>query len=290
MARTNERMVDRMGKSKQKTLTTGALIFAFNNEKTDYVKMASWCARRVRRFLSIPVAIVTDANDPGLVKEFEHVINVPAQTGGSRYFEDYGHTVSWHNAGRTDAYSLSPFDQTLVLDSDYVVCSDQLQRVLAAPQDFLAHRSAFNVARAEEPFLDTFGSHKFPMWWATVMMFRKGATAQYIFDSMNMIKNNWQHYRDLYGIGEKNYRNDYALSIALGIVSGHTLKVASIPGALLSVTPDTELTRERYGTAGGELWNMRYTDRDNKLKTLAIAGQDFHAMGKKYLEAVIETD
>lgn len=288
MARTNERMVGGMGKSKQKTLTTGALIFAFNNEKTDYVKMATWCAARVRRFLNIPVAIVTDATDPGLHKQFEHVICTAPQTGGSRYFEDYGDTVSWHNAGRTDAYSLSPFEQTLVLDSDYVVSSDQLQQVLTAPQDFLAHRSAFNVARPEEPFLDTFGNHKFPMWWATVMMFRKGSTAQYIFDSMHMIKNNWQHYRDLYGITEKNYRNDYALSIALGIVSGHTLKVDSIPWPLFSVTPDTALTRDCVNSL--EFWNMTYSDQNNKLKTLSLTGQDFHAMGKKYLEAVIEAD
>ncbi len=45
-------------------MTTGALIFAFNNEQTDYVAMAGWCARNIRRHLDIPVAIVTDC-DPG---------------------------------------------------------------------------------------------------------------------------------------------------------------------------------------------------------------------------------
>ena len=285
MARTNERMVNRMGKSKQKTLTTGALIFAFNNEKTDYVKMATWCAERVRRFLNIPVAIVTDATDSGLHQRFEHVIRVAPETGGTRYFEDYADTVSWHNAGRTDAYSLSPFDQTLVLDSDYVVCGDQLRQVLNAPQDFLAHRNALNIARPDELFLDTFGAHKFPMWWATVMMFRKSNTAQYIFDSMDMIKNNWQHYRDLYGIPEKNYRNDYALSIALGIVSGHTLKVDSIPWPLMSVTPDSELKQLPH-----DIWELKYQGSDGKPKSIGFAGQDFHAMGKSYLEAIIEAN
>lgn len=269
-------------------MTTGALIFAFNNEKTDYVKMATWSAKRIRHFLDIPVAIVTDNTDSGLHQQFDYVINAGAQTGGSRYFEDYGDTVSWHNAGRTDAYSLSPFEQTLVLDSDYVVCGDQLRQVLTAPQDFLAHRAAFNVARPEEPFLDTFGRNRFPMWWATVMMFRKSPTAQYIFDCMEMIKNNWQHYRNLYGITEHNYRNDYALSIALGIVSGHTLKVDSIPWPLFSVMPDTELSRDSYGSA--EAWIMKYAGRDGKPKSVSIAGQDFHAMGKKYLEAVIDAN
>jgi len=265
-------------------MTTGALIFAFNNEKTDYVKMATWSAERIRQHLGIPVAIVTDSTDGNLYQQFDHVINTGAQTGGSRYFEDYKDSVSWHNAGRTDAYSLSPYEQTLVLDSDYVVSSDQLQQVLNAPQDFLAHRTAFDVTRPEAAFLDTFGRNKFPMWWATVMMFRKGPTAQYIFESMEMIKHNYQHYRDLYGITERNYRNDYALSIALGIVSGHTLKVDSIPWPLMSVMPDTELLRINLDP---EVWEMRYTDAHNKPKRIGIAGQDFHAMGKKYLEAAI---
>jgi len=270
-------------------MTTGALIFAFNNEKTDYVKMAAWSAERIRHFLNIPVAVVTDCDpkDPKLSR-FDRVITARVQTGGSRYFEDYADTVSWHNAGRTDAYSLSPYDQTLVLDSDYVVCGDQLQQVLDAPQDFLAHRTAFNVTRPEEPFLDTFGRNQFPMWWATVMMFRKSPAAQYIFDSMNMIKENYEHYRNLYGISERNYRNDYALSIALGLVSGHTLKVDSIPWPMVSVTPGTELSTTPAGET--ELWHMKYKTVDNKYKTIGLAGQDFHAMGKKELEKVIEAN
>lgn len=269
-------------------MTTGALIFAFNNEKTDYVSMAAWNTKRIRRHLNIPTAVVTDV-DPGdpRVSGVDRVITTNAATGGARWFEDYQATVSWHNAGRTDAYSLTPWHQTLVLDADYVVCSNQLQQVLNAPQDFLAHRTAFNIARPEEPFLDTFGRNRFPMWWATVMMFRKSNTTQYIFDSMAMIRANYQHYRELYGITEKNYRNDYALSIALGIVSGHTLKVDSIPWPLMSVTPDTVLSRQTWQDS--ELWNMKYTGSDGKLKTVDIVGQDFHAMGKRHLEAAIAT-
>lgn len=267
-------------------MTTGALIFAFNNEKTDYVGMAAWSAKRIRNWLGIPVAVVTDA-DPGdsRVSGFDQVITTHAATGGTRWFEDYQTTVTWHNAGRTDAYNLTPWDQTLVLDADYVVCSSDLNKVLAAPQDFLAFRNAYNLADPGAPFLSTFGRNQFPMWWATVMMFRKSTTAQYIFDCMEMIKSNWQHYRDLYGITEKNYRNDYALSIALGIVSGHTLVVDDIPWSMASVMPDTELLRINLDP---EVWEMRYTDAYNKPKRIGIAGQDFHAMGKKHLGDIIE--
>ena len=132
--------------------------------------------------------------------------------------------------------------------------------------------------------LNSFGQHNMPMWWATVMMFRKSNTAQYIFDCMNMVKNNWQHYRDLYGISKSTYRNDFALSIALGIVSGHTGVVDEIPGTLLSVMPETVLTKDELG------YNINFADSAGKQKYVSFCNTDFHAMGKKHLENIIASN
>ena len=262
---------------------TGALIFAFDTEHTRYLDMAAWCAERVKKFLKIPVAVVT--NNPAAEDEsvFDRVIYADPLGTNSRWFGDYKEHVTWHNGNRVDAYNLSPWDQTLVLDADFVINSDQLSRVLNSPHDFLCFRSAYNLAKPEEQFLDTFGTYKFPMYWATVMMFRKSNTAQYIFDSMQMIRENWKHYRDLYHIAQPTYRNDYALSIALGIVSGQTLKVDSIPWGMPSVVPESKLT------INGPFWELGYQDEHGKKKTVAMAGIDFHAMGKQDLGVIVET-
>ena len=281
MARTTKRMASRVRATESQKMTTGALIFAFNNEHTDYVKMAAWSAKRIRKFLNIPVAVVTNAvTEPG---QFDRVITAEPTTGGTRYFEDYETTVSWHNAGRTDAYALSPWDQTLVLDADYVVCSDILAQVLNSSKDFLCFKDAFDVTNNNDfNGLNSFGANKFPMWWATVMMFRRSNTAQYIFDTMNMIKQNWEHYRNIYNIGPSLYRNDYALSIALALVNGHTLNVDSIPWSLPRVRPENQLTFEH------NQWVVNFTNSSGQLRNTSMAGVDFHAMGKKHLEAAIE--
>lgn len=265
-------------------MTTGALIFAFNNEQTDYLAMAEWSARNIRRHLNIPVAVVTDV-DPGdpRVSGFDRVITAHAATGGTRWFEDYQATVSWHNAGRVDAYSLTPWDQTLVLDADYVVASPALRNVLAYNRDFVCHRNAVDMTAVNDfESLNVFGRHRMPMWWATVMMFRKSNTAQYIFDCMQMIRDNWQHYRDLYSIDKSTYRNDFALSIALGIVSGHTGSVDTIPWPLMSVLPEVVVDQTDQDD-----YSLTYRDADAKLKTVGFKGFDFHAMGKKHLEKII---
>jgi len=263
-------------------MTTGALIFAFNNEQTDYVGMAAWSADRIRRHLNIPTAVITNCTDQARLGNFDQVIYADPISGGTRYFDDYKETITWYNAGRTDAYSLTPWDQTLVLDADYVVCSSELKNVLDMPQDFACHRLAWDMSCIDYfEGLNRFGHHKFPMWWATVMMFRKGNISQYIFDCMNMVKQNWTHYKDLYHIQGSNYRNDYALSIALGIVSGHTLKVDNIPWSLASVLPEHELSQ-----IGIDHFEIKYKDQGQS-KKMDWKDMDFHAMGKKHLGDII---
>jgi hypothetical protein len=272
-----------MGRTKSKTLTQGVVIFAFNNEATDYLAMAAWSAKNIRRHLNLPVAVVTD--DPAAAAEhkFEHIIATAADTGGSRHFADYGTTVTWHNAGRINAYELSPFDQTLVLDADYVVASDALLDALKLPQQFAAFQDAFDPSSMSN--LETFGAYNMPMWWATVMMFRRGNVSQYIFDSMQMIRANWQHYRDLYGIHQSNYRNDYALSIALGLVAGAEQAVHTIFRPMLNVLPEHRLT-----CVEPDSYEIEYTNAEGKLKTMSWQGLDFHAMCKKHLEAIVATN
>ena len=264
-------------------MTTGALIFAFNNEETDYLEMAAWSAKNIHRHLGIPVAVATDVEDAGRNKSFDRIIKTVPASGGTRYFEDYQSTVTWHNAGRVDAYSLSPWDRTLVLDADYVVASSDLKTLFDYDTDFMCHKTAVNLSTGYPlAGLNVFGQHNVPMYWATVMLFRRSNTAQYIFDCMSMIRDNWQHYRDLYGIEKKTYRNDFALTIAIGIVSGHTGLVNQIPWPLLTTMPDTKLTSN-----GPDYYTINYMDSDQKPKTLGWAGMDFHAMGKRHLEIII---
>ena len=267
-------------------MTTGALIFAFNNESTDYVAMAQWSAKNIRRHLGIPTAIVTDV-DPGdqRLRGFDQVISATASAGGTRWFEDYQATVTWHNAGRTDAYTVSPWDQTLVLDADYVVASDQLKTLLNSNQDFLAHACAYDLT-AQDNFvsINEYGEYHMPMTWATVMMFRRSEHAELIFDCMKMIKNNWRHYKDLYHIAGPTYRNDHALSIALAIVNGQTLQHNSIPWDLASVTPEHSVVR-----ISNDCYRIDYVDQHKRPRWIMLRNQDFHAMGKRHLEKIIET-
>lgn len=267
-------------------MTTGALIFAFDNEHIDYLAMAAWSAPRIKNYLDLPTAVVTDAPDRAQqLGCFDAVITAPAETGGSRWFDDYNQNVTWYNASRVNAYALTPWDKTLVLDADYVICSSSLNSVISADQDFQCFKHAYDVSRPDQFLLEKFGRTALPMHWATVMMFRKSVQAQWIFDSMTMIRANWTHYRDLYGIGEQNYRNDYALSIALALVNGGSSSVTGIPWAMPSVLPSSSLLVHQEQDS--DFWTVISKGIDSQSRSMGFTGIDFHAMGKKNLGDII---
>jgi len=262
-------------------MTTGVLIFAYNNKHIDYLALANWSAQNIRRHLNLPVCVVTNEVVPDNYK-FEQVVYATAGSQSSRWFADVDATVTWYNGNRSNAYELSPWDQTLVLDADYVVASDQLTQLLEIDQDFLCHRQAYDVSGLktfdENNF---FGRHKMPMNWATVMLFRRSKTAELIFETMQMVRDNWNHYRNLYGIAKSTYRNDFALSIAMNTVDGHTLNTATIPWPLASVVPEHRLT-----CLAQDQYRVDFVTQNKKSRWITLS-LDFHAMGKKHLGDII---
>lgn len=262
-------------------MNRGAVIFAYNNDHVDYLKLATWSAKNIQRHLDIPVSVITNHEPEPNV--FDQVIRTQPGQKNYREFADLNGTVTWYNTNRMSVYDLSPYDHTMVIDADYVVASRQLATMFDVADDFLAHKHAYDIS-GQRNFDDEneFGHYHMPMWWATVMFFRRGQLAKQIFSCMQMIYSNWDHYRYLYANHQSYYRNDHALAIALGIVNGHTLDHPEIPWKLASVIPEhkvTQLDRDHY--------RIDYVDTENKPRYLEIKNQDFHAMGKSHLEKLI---
>jgi hypothetical protein len=262
-------------------MNAGVMLFAFDSDKINYTKIAAWSAARVHRHLEMPVCLVTDRDTDTLPAVFDHVITVPRPGLTRRYFDDIGDSVDWFNQGRCDAFHLTPYDRTLVLDVDYVINSSQLSCLVNASNDFLCHIGATDVATGQA-LSPSFGRGNIPMSWATVMMFGRNRQAEMIFDCMRMVQQNWQHYRDLYGIDRPTYRNDHALSIARLLANGHWTSGDHIPWTLASVIPGHELKAD----ADADTWRVDHSV-NGRARWLKISHQDFHAMGKSFLEAAI---
>ncbi len=264
-------------------MSRGVLIFAFNNQHIDYVRLAAWNTNRVHEFLNLPVCLVTDTQSlDNRAQWFDKVLCIDKPNAGTRYFEDIADTVAWHNHQRYQALAISPWEETLVLDADYVVASNQLLTLFDCKQDFMCHKSALDI-KTGASFNETFGQYRMPMWWATVMLIRPSIKTQAIFSMIEMIQQHWDHYRNLYQINRSTFRNDHALSIALNLVSGYMMQAQDIAWPLLSVMPTYQLMPTDNPNKFCVEWISNQRSRH-----VMVQDQDFHAMGKTHLIKIME--
>ena len=103
-------------------MSKGALLFAFNTDTVDYFSMAVYTAKRINHFLNLPVTVITD--------NIENTINCDYQFDNVIYTEsdhsNFKDNKVWLNKGRYQAFNDSPYDETLLLDTDYIINSDKL--------------------------------------------------------------------------------------------------------------------------------------------------------------------
>jgi hypothetical protein len=224
----NMQSLKRLEKSK------GVVLFAFNNADTDYVKLTSNTIRLIKHNLNLPVTLVTG---PDEVVDFEvdNIVRIESQGGNTRYSTEAGQRVQWRNFGRYMAYELSPYDETILMDTDYLVLDKSLLAYFDTDWDYLIpHR---NINLGQDEFVDTMGMYSLPFVWATVVLFRKTAKAEMLFDLVGRVQRNYNYYKMLYNIPATNYRNDYAFAIADYLVNGyHVNKQTQLPRPLLTAT------------------------------------------------------
>lgn len=191
----------------------GVILVAHNNGKEDYLKMAKYTASRVNKFLDLPVTLVTDRDTYTGGGDFEYVRYVEPDTSNTRK------NSVWINKGRYKLYDLSPYDDTLVLDTDYLINSRQLLAAFTYNTDFMCHKNVRWLM--EDTGNEWILKDHILTNWATVLRFKKTSKTKQIFDLIKEIQENYKHYSNIYNFSEGPFRNDYALTIALKIVNGH---------------------------------------------------------------------
>jgi hypothetical protein len=264
----------------------GAILFAFNNTKYNYYDMAVHTAQRINHFLNLPVTLVTDKetlNSAISDYKFDKVKLVTADKNNNR------DGAPWINKGRYQAYKLSPYKETLLLDVDYVVNSDKLLKCFDLYDDFCCHDNTEYFMQPRLP-QEVLSVYSYKTLWATVVAFKKTERAEQIFNCIEMIQNNFGHYANMHHFLANIFRNDYALTLALRIVNGHTIAPQDIiPWNLMHVGKNTNVI-----AASNSPYNTEYTVLfDNwqrgkiRKEFITIKDMDFHVMNKDiYVELI----
>ena len=91
----------------------GVVLFAENTDTINYLAIAHRAERLINHYLDLPVTI----------------IGGESSIKNKRYNTDSGEFEPWNNSGRHAAYELSPYDQTILLDSDYLIFDRNLLKI-----------------------------------------------------------------------------------------------------------------------------------------------------------------
>ena len=232
----------------------GVVLFAFNTDTVDYELIAERASRLITHTLNLPVTVITEMSGT----------QINTRLG-------YAHGTQWFNGDRYRAYELSPYDETLLLDSDYLVLDDALLKILDSTVDY-------NIMTDNQNFHQTMtgnmGEMSLNYVWATAIAFKKTLRSKMLFDLVGRVQNNYVYYCKLYNIRRSNFRNDYAFAIADNIINGYTAS-PGIPWTMLTVDKTVKAL---------EIKNNKILVREDDVAHV-ISQQSIHVMDKLYLQS-----
>lgn len=222
------------------TMSKGVLMFAHNNAEIDYIRLAIVNALLCQKNLGLSseqITIVTDSHslehanntlgdtvyDAAQYILFEKDISFKARN--NRVYKDTFHhveTLPFYNINRTDAYDISPYDETLLIDADYLILSSSLSACWGHNNDLMMN-TRYNDVMMSRNFesLHKLSPAGVDMYWATVVYFRKcSEEAELFFELCKYARDNYAYFSRIYGYDARIFRNDFAFTIAAHTLGG----------------------------------------------------------------------
>jgi hypothetical protein len=252
-------------------MTTGVLMYCFDTPEIKYHLLAERCVAQIRKYLKLEITIVTNFET---FEQFNDIAGlniklVENKIGNRRSYR--GQSIAWHNLERSLAYKHSPYDTTILMDCDYFVFTNNLLTYANTKYDFLLHNNVYDLTG--ENMIEGKNESTVPIVWATVTIFRKSVFAEQVFNLIQHIQQYYAHYRNLYRIKYKNYRNDFAFAIALHQLNGFNSHKNFIPTPMAMLAHEVDVLDMSDKTI-----TFKYNNKVN-----IIQEQDVHVMDKGFV-------
>lgn len=195
-------------------MSQGFVVLAQNSENIDYVRQAYYLALSIKK--SQPtinnVSIVTNDQVPEKYQHaFDKILPIP--------FQDHAKNSQWKIENRWKVYHASPYDETIVLDSDMLIL-DNIEHLWT----FANGRDLFFTSHVKDykgqTITDTvhrkmFIENSLPNVYTGLFYFKKGTLSLLFFDLLRFITFNWQ--RTYFEVAPKSSQKFYSLDVSASI-------------------------------------------------------------------------
>lgn len=274
-------------------MTRGALIFAHNSRDVDYAMCAIIAGGLAKKHLNISVSLVTDESTIDWMKTlgsyaraeeiFDNIILVEKPiTNNKRKLHDGANAniVPFVNSNRSNAWELTPYDETLLLDSDYLIFTDTLNQYWELDNDVLISTAMNDIQGDRKSFLDNHVSETgVHLYWATTVIFKKNERSKLFFDLVDNVKTNYSYFADIYRFNNSQFRNDIAFSVAKHILDGfETDTKENLPPVLTAIDKDI---LHSVCEKTGKLTFLISNASADKFYLASVNGVDVHVINKQ---------
>lgn len=205
------------------------------------------------------------------IKTLEKFVNLPPEK----------ETVDFINDSRVLAYDITPYDRTLLIDADFLIFSNQLNKYWDLPYDFLISPGMLELQQNSMAPCDyELNPYSIRQLWATTVMFTKSEETRIFFNLLQHVRDEYKYYSHLYDFDQRQYRNDFTFSIACHIMGHHGAAPwhGELPVPLMFTDADSIIDIKPTGEITFVISDLV---RPHDYLLAKTQGQDVHVMNKR---------
>jgi hypothetical protein len=196
-------------------MSKGILVLAQNNSTVDYVEQACLLAMSLKvTNPNTDISIVTNDAVPDVYKHlFDKIIPIP--------FNDDAASVDWKIENRWKLYHATPYDQTMVLDTDMLVLQD-----IASWWKFLENYKLYFTSKVftyrgevvtSDYYRKAFTANNLPNLYSGLHYFEKSDLALEFYTWLELVMQNWELFYGMYV--KENYPGRVSVDVSAAIVA-----------------------------------------------------------------------
>ncbi len=234
-------------------MSRGFVVLAQNSENINYVRQAYYLARSIKRSQPTINNISLVTNDPvpdEYLEVFDEIIPIP--------FQDHAVNSQWKIENRWKLYHASPYNETIILDSDMLIL-DNIEHLWK----FASGRDLFFTSRVTDykgqTIKDTvhrkmFIENELPNVYTALFYFKKSELSALFFDLLRFITFNWQ--RTYFEVAPKSSQKFYSLDVSASIA----LMLMGIEDQVVNTNSCFTFTHLKPALQGWEVIPAKSTD------------------------------
>lgn len=186
------------------------------NSFDDYVRQACVCAMSIK--VSNPdskICLITNDPVPDRYRElFDEILEIP--------FGDKARKTAWKVGNRWKIYHASPYEKSIVLDTDMLILDD-----ISKWWEFLETRDLYYVNKVKtyrgewvssDFYRKTFTAHHLPNLYSGFHYFRKCDYSKEFYTWLEVVMNNWEQFQLQYA-GRQYFQKDISVDVSSAIVA-----------------------------------------------------------------------